>query len=1072
MYSVLLIDDEDILLDVGKRYLEKSGSFMVDVANSASAGIEKIRTTRYDAIIADYQMPRMDGIEFLKHVRSTSGDLPFILYTGKGREEIAIQAINHGANFYLQKGGEPKSLYAELAHKITVAVEHQQSKDRVRDLHQLHTVLLATNKAIATIPKKQDLFSELCRILVDIGGFRMVWIGLADAEKKAIIPTVSFGHVDGYLDTVAISLEDEPRGRGPTGSAYREGRYYYSNDITNDPRLEPWRDACLNRGYRANAAFPFALNTPNAGILNVYAPVTGFFTDGIISLLEELSQDITFALKILDEKEARRLAEKALLESEKKYRNIFNDAILGIYRTTPEGTYLDMNPAFAHIAGYDTPEEMIVAIRDIKNQLYVHPKDRINLGTRLLGGEVVRGFETECYHKDGHRIWIRINAICVRGPEGNPLYFEGSIEDITKQKQVEIELQSAYEQLSAAEEELQSQYNELKMSHDISQRNEANLHRAEKVAGIGHWEIHLGTKKIEYSAGAGAIYGTVGKKLFLEDIQKITLPEFRPALDEALEALIGQQKPYDVDFAICRLSDGSLRYIHSLAQYDPANRIVFGVIHDITDQKTAQHALQESEEKFRSLVEHGLEGILIVDFSGKVLFANNAMARIVGAVDGSSLISRNVMDFIAPESRDKVISDFDEVARGNDAFLTRYSVISLQGKQLWLECIGKAISFEGKTADLISIRDITGRMQTEAALKESEQRHRLLADNATDVIWTMNLDGLVTYVSPSVERLRGFTPEEIVQQPMDRVLTSASAAVARRMLATAIEDVRAGQRFPTFRGDLEQPCKDGSIILTEVTASGIYNKSNEFIGILGVSRDISERRNIENALRLSNQKLNLLSNISRHDIRNQILGLKAYLHMAKEMSGNPERMADYLGKAETTANTIEHQILFTREYQDLGVHAPAWQNAGTCAHNAVAGLDLKGISLALTDLDSIEILSDPLLQKVFFNLIDNALRHGGKTLTGITFSSRESGSELVIICEDNGLGVAAEEKDLIFERGYGKNTGYGLFLIREILAIKGISIRETGIPGTGARFEIHVPPGVWRYAGSPTPSLQ
>jgi signal transduction histidine kinase len=290
------------------------------------------------------------------------------------------------------------------------------------------------------------------------------------------------------------------------------------------------------------------------------------------------------------------------------------------------------------------------------------------------------------------------------------------------------------------------------------------------------------------------------------------------------------------------------------------------------------------------------------------------------------------------------------------------------------------------------------------------------------------------------------------------------------MLAMAIEDVSAGQRLPPFRGDLEQPCKDGSIIQTEVTASGIYSKSNEFIGILGVSRDISERRKIENALRLSNQKLNLLSNITRHDIRNQILGLKAYLHMAKEMSGNPERVSDYMGKAEATANTIEHQILFTREYQDLGVKAPAWQNAGTCVHHAVTGLDLKGVSLTLTDLDSIEILSDPLLQKVFFNLIDNALRHGGETLTGITFSSRESGSGLVIICEDNGLGVAPEEKDLIFERGYGKNTGYGLFLIREILAIKGISIRETGIPGTGARFEICVPAGVWRYTGTPTPA--
>ncbi|MBR0567128.1 ABC transporter substrate-binding protein [Azoarcus sp. L1K30] len=135
-------------------------------------------------------------------------------------------------------------------------------------------------------------------------------------------------------------------------------------------------------------------------------------------------------------------------------------------------------------------------------------------------------------------------------------------------------------------------------------------------------------------------------------------------------------------------------------------------------------------------------------------------------------------------------------------------------------------------------------------LRLSEERHRLLADNATDVIWTMNLDGRFTYVSPSVQKLRGYTSEEAMQQSLEQALTPASMPIAQKALEASIAAMTAGKPFIEFQGELEQPCKDGSTVWTEVNTSGMRNADGEFIGILGVTRNIAKRKQMEDQVRL------------------------------------------------------------------------------------------------------------------------------------------------------------------------------------------------------------------------------
>ena len=127
MFTVLYTDDEPALLEIGKAFLERSGPFTVETALSAHDAFETLKAGPVDCIVSDYLMPEMNGIEFLKALRGKGARIPFILFTGRGREEIVIEALNNGADFYLQKGGEPKAQFAELSHKIRLAIEHSRT---------------------------------------------------------------------------------------------------------------------------------------------------------------------------------------------------------------------------------------------------------------------------------------------------------------------------------------------------------------------------------------------------------------------------------------------------------------------------------------------------------------------------------------------------------------------------------------------------------------------------------------------------------------------------------------------------------------------------------------------------------------------------------------------------------------------------------------------------------------------------------------------------------------------------------------------------------------------------------
>lgn len=341
------------------------------------------------------------------------------------------------------------------------------------------------------------------------------------------------------------------------------------------------------------------------------------------------------------------------------------------------------------------------------------------------------------------------------------------------------------------------------------------------------------------------------------------------------------------------------------------------------------------------------------------------------------------------------------------------------------------------------VRDVVFLKRSEEALKESEERYRTLTEQAFDGVMIQDFSGTILSANPRMASMFGLSgiDELIVQNALSLV-----SAESRTMIMRDMQNLIAGrggsiQKYRAIR-------KDRSVILVESFGTRItYHGKPACIIAL---RDITERERSDDSIKRANAKMSLLNSVTRHDVNNQVHALLGYVQLARMQNSDP-MVTDFLNKAEVAGSQISRQLDFTRFYQDLGLKDPKWHDLRRLIDKAAP----KNIHF-INDCQNIEIFSDPMLENVFVNLFDNAIRHGVQ-MTRISVWCMEAANGIVIVVDDNGEGVPLDLKAKIFDKGFGKHTGFGLFLAREVLAITGISIHETGVHGKGARFEIFVP---------------
>jgi PAS domain S-box-containing protein len=482
----------------------------------------------------------------------------------------------------------------------------------------------------------------------------------------------------------------------------------------------------------------------------------------------------------------------------------------------------------------------------------------------------------------------------------------------------------------------------------------------------------------------------------------------------------------------------------------------------LRELKKNETALRLKGEELQIIIDKAPAMIFFKDTKNNFIKVNPAGARAFGmTVD--KIEGKNTADLF-PDFAEKYYQDDLEVINSGKPKLGITEPMTIaSGEQLWVQTDKIPLMDEQGTITgvLLFVVDITERKRAEDALKASEELFRLSIDKAPEAIFLFDVTrNRYVDANARAEQLFGCSRQKLLDSgplqfyrsdPSDvQSVSDTMDEYHRRVLAG--ETVMFERNIRTARNE---------DLVMEVRLVALQSADSRLIRSSFI--DITERKHAQEALALAGKKLNLLSSITRHDIRNQLMALNAYIALSEEAIGNPVELKEFIFKEQKIADSIANQIAFTKDYEELGVKTPVWQNVNALIRDTVTALPLRNIILDI-QCPGLEVFADPLLEKVFFNLIDNSLRYGEEKMTTIRVTATEGNATLRIIYEDDGSGISAYDKKELFTKGFGKHTGLGLFLSREILSLTGITITENGEPGKGARFEIEVPKGGYRFA--------
>jgi len=379
---VLHVDDEASFLKVTKQILEMQGAFRVETALSVGEAVEKMRKKTYDVIVCDYIMPRRDGLQFLKELRDSDKNMPFVIFTGKGREDVAIKALNLGADRYFSKIGSPETVYGELAHGLRQAVERRRAEGRIRESEEeLRSMLDAAVDGIAYVDPSGKIITANKRLVEEILGY-----DLDETVGK------------NFIELGRIEPEELPRVLKAMAEVIATGRSMKSFEVT----------LIKKDGTR----IPTEINT---GVVKKEGKVVGITT---------VVRDIT----------ERKEAEKELMQAEEKHGTLLGTANVLVQSVNAEGRFIYVNKEWKKMLGYTDKDLQEITLMDVIRK--DHRGFCMSVFKQVMKGSSVRNVEAVFVAKDGKEIVVRGNARPIF-KDGVFVSTVGFFVDITERKKAE-----------------------------------------------------------------------------------------------------------------------------------------------------------------------------------------------------------------------------------------------------------------------------------------------------------------------------------------------------------------------------------------------------------------------------------------------------------------------------------------------------------------------------------------------------------------------------------------------------------------------------------------------------------
>jgi PAS domain S-box-containing protein len=563
-----------------------------------------------------------------------------------------------------------------------------QTEEALERARRTLRVLTRCNEAILRATSEEALFSDVCREIVEAGGYRMCWVGVAENdERRTVRPVAHAGHEDGYLRNLDIVWADAPLGRGPTGTSVREGRMVVGRDFASDATLAPWRAEALRRGYVSSTAIPIAYDGQRVGVLSIYSGNFEVFTEEELGFLRQLAGDLGYGAVSLRRRVEQARIEQELRESEASLRTAFdmNPDATHVNRLS-DGTYIDVNESFLQMTGWARDE--VLGRTSIDLDIWEDVSERDRMVAQLEKQGFVRNLEARFRTRTGQLLDGLMSARMMMY-RGEPVILSIT-RDVTEWK-----------------------------------RNERRYRLLAENSLDVIWTLDLQDLHFTYvSPSIQRLRGFTVEQAMAETLEGSLTPESLARVTDRMSRPPGPAKDgaftgvYDQPCA-----DGSIKHVEITTSYlrDEAGRpvAVLGVSRDATARVEAERALERSERDLRTILQTAIDGFASIDAAGRFVEVNEAFLAITG-YRRDELLAMRVVDLELVDGENEVAERMARIRdAGSDRFETRYR--REDGKVIDLEI---SVRFSGPEQGRFHafFRDVTDRKRAQDALRESERR--------------------------------------------------------------------------------------------------------------------------------------------------------------------------------------------------------------------------------------------------------------------------------------------------------------------------------------------------------------